>query len=377
MQTAGAVGLLVALVAAAACGDPGRHATASSLPPVPPPPPPSPFAGPPPALSPALSSLQGEIERIAASARGVLGVMVFHIESAEQVGVRETEPFPMASISKIPIALQYLHRIDLGHGSLDDAITITEAELRPGRSLMPGRFSNGAATIVSRELVRLMIVKSDNTSADAILRLAGGPAAVSARMRALGVAGVRVDRSMMEMMLDEMGVTDRPPPDLLTFPDARRLLDQSTVSARREGVTRFVMDARDTATPRGMVHLLTLIHRRLGLQQSNADWLVELMEQAGRRRHRLNALLPPAVAVARKTGTLECCINDVGIVRLPNGNGHLAIAAFAKVSDGVTSGQQAAIARIASAAYDYWSGDRSRLPEAAADATRPATRRHR
>lgn len=304
---------------------------------------------------------------MAESSHGVFGAMAYHIESGQWVGVRETEPFPMASVVKIPVVLQYLHRVDLGEASLDDVVTITENDLRPGRSLMPGRFSNGVAMVPARELVRLMLVKSDNTSADAILRLAGGPEAVTARLRALGVSDVRVDRTLMETMLDEMGVTDRPPPELLTFFTARRLMDQTPLEARQAAVVRFVNDPRDTATPKGMVHLLWLIHQRLGLRQPNADLIVQLMEDAGRRRQRLNALLPPATPVARKTGTLECCTNDVGIITLPNGKGYLAIAAFAKGPARAWSAQRAAIARIAEAAYGYWAGTHQPAPDAPGD----------
>ena len=46
--------------------------------------------------------------------------------------------------------------------------------------------------------------------------------------------------------------------------------------------------------------------------------------------------------------------NDVGIATLPGGRGHVAIAVMIKGSDRPDAVREAAIARIARAAYSYW-----------------------
>ena len=66
-------------------------------------------------------------------------------------------------------------------------------------------------------------------------------------------------------------------------------------------------------------------------------------------------LLAPDVVVRHKTGTLGIGVaNDVGIIDLPNGAGHLALAIFVKESSRPADAQDRAIAQIARAAYDYF-----------------------
>ena len=54
-------------------------------------------------------------------------------------------------------------------------------------------------------------------------------------------------------------------------------------------------------------------------------------------------------------GKLSACTNDVGIVTLPGGRGHLAVAVFVRGSDRDLATRERAIAQIARAAYDHWS----------------------
>ena len=62
----------------------------------------------------------------------------------------------------------------------------------------------------------------------------------------------------------------------------------------------------------------------------------------------------PATAVAHKTGTLGGVVNNVGIIYLPDGAGHLAIAVMSKRTRVPTEDVERAIAHIARFAYDYF-----------------------
>jgi beta-lactamase class A len=52
-------------------------------------------------------------------------------------------------------------------------------------------------------------------------------------------------------------------------------------------------------------------------------------------------------------GGIRAAHNDSGIVTLPNGRGHLATAVFLKGTPGSEETRDAAIARVARAAYDW------------------------
>jgi beta-lactamase class A len=76
--------------------------------------------------------------------------------------------------------------------------------------------------------------------------------------------------------------------------------------------------------------------------------------------NRLKGLLPKGTPVAHKTGTtgstegINAGTNDVGIITLPDGKGHLAIAVFVKGSNQAADIREKAIAQTARMCYDYW-----------------------
>ena len=77
-------------------------------------------------------------------------------------------------------------------------------------------------------------------------------------------------------------------------------------------------------------------------------------------RNRLPGLLPRGTPVAHKTGTggtsgaVTLAINDVGVIRLPNGD-DVAIAVLVGEPRGPTLRADWSIARAARAVYDAWS----------------------
>ena len=66
-------------------------------------------------------------------------------------------------------------------------------------------------------------------------------------------------------------------------------------------------------------------------------------------------MLPSDARVFRKTGTLSIGVtNDVGIIELPGGAGHIAIAVMVRESPRNLATQERVIAQIAWAAYRYF-----------------------
>src|ERR1700722_17907580 len=138
--------------------------------------------------------LERELERISRVAGGTVGAAAIHIESGRIALLRPPERFPMASTFKVPVAVQLLGRIDRGEERLDRMIAIEPADLHPGSGTLTALFNKPGVSLSVRNLMELMLLISDNSAADILVKLAGGPEAVTARMRALGFAGIRVDR---------------------------------------------------------------------------------------------------------------------------------------------------------------------------------------
>jgi beta-lactamase class A len=143
---------------------------------------------------PALSRLQTEIEHLAQTAGGTVGVGAHHIETGRHIYVNRAERFPMGSTFKIPVAVQLLALVDQGMVSLDRLITVRTSDLRPGSGRLVKVFDESQPAWSLRQLLELMLIDSDNSATDILWKEAGGREPVMGRLAALGIRGMSVDR---------------------------------------------------------------------------------------------------------------------------------------------------------------------------------------
>lgn len=254
-----------------------------------------------------------------------------HVESGRRVAVNGGERFPMASTYKVPIAVHLLARIDRGELALDDMIEVKASDLHPGDGILTALLHRPGVVLSVANLLELMLRISDNSASDLVLRLAGGPGAVTAALRGLGIQDMDISRSTRDMIADRAGITALPPEDGWTPDVFRRLRGATTPESRRAAARRFDDDPRDSATPDAMVSLLARLCRSDLLQRESGELLLDTMRRSQGGEARLKGILPPAAALAHKTGTLlDGTTNDVGIITLPDGGGHIAVAVFIK-----------------------------------------------
>lgn len=302
-----------------------------------------------------LQRLEREITRLTSIAGGKVGVGIIHLESGRELFVNADEPFPMASTYKVPIAVQLLTRVDSGRVRLDSMVTLKPSDLHPGSGTLTSLFDDPGVALSLHNLMELMLIISDNSATDIVLRTAGGGTAVNARLAALGISGISVNRPTVELIADAVGVKNLPPEDQRTMAVFRTLSASVTETARRDAARTFYNDRRDTATPRGMARLLQAIWQRKALSEANSALLLDVMLRCETGENRLKGLLPPGTNVMHKTGSLGIGVaNDVGIVQLPDNAGHVVVAVFVKESTRDVAAQERTIAQIARATYDYF-----------------------
>jgi beta-lactamase class A len=253
-----------------------------------------------------------------------VGYAAVDIETGRTASLNANDHFPMASVFKFPVALVVLQRVDAGEFKLDDAITIQPSQFSRGHSPLRDSANGKPVTVTVRRLVELMVVESDNTAVDYFIRRLGA-AAITARIHALSGTGIRIDR---------------PENDIAE-------------AIEMHGIAAYVRDPRDTATPDGMVRLLTAFAKRKdGLTPSSHDLLLHFMA-ASHNPVRLASALPSGAVVAHKTGTMPGVFNDVGIITSADGKHHVAIAVFTKKT--AMQNEDVAlrvVGRIARAVYD-------------------------
>jgi beta-lactamase class A len=303
-----------------------------------------------------LDRLRSRVEAAIPPAQGVVGVSIQHLESRTVLAVNGDEPFPMASTFKLPVLVE-LHALAKAGGlGWDDMVEVRPTDQHLGSGDLTPLYDPPGVTLSMRNLANLMMMISDNSAADICLGRTGA-ANVTARMRSLGIDGIRVDRSCQELILDYQGRDTAKLKDLARD-DLREALRRdgrpTSLEARFAADDRVAADSRDNATPNAMVALLEKIWRGQAVDRAASDAMLDLLKRCRTGENRLRGLLPSSTDVAHKTGTLGGVVNDVGIISLPDDAGHVAIAVMSKRTRASLEDVERTIAHIARYAYDYF-----------------------
>lgn len=302
--------------------------------------------------------LEQELLRLSAISGGKVGICATHIESGKTIVQNGKERFPMASAYKVAIATQLLSRVDSGSITLDQLVAITKNDLHPGSGMLTERFDwpntmNPGVSLSVRSLLELMLLISDNSATDMCLRLAGGPDAVNACMKRLGIDGLQVNRPTAWLIADCVGI----PMDMSQAWSPARYDSLSKLS---RGINRepfyeaFENDIRDTSTPEAMTLLLTKLYTQPVLKPDSKTLMLDIMKRCETGLSRLKGALPPDTEVLHKTGTLGLTASDVGIITLPGDAGHIAISVFVKSAKKGGPLRERAIAEVTRTIYDYF-----------------------
>ena len=225
------------------------------------------------ASSPSLNNLEQQLSFLVAGKSADVGIAALDLNTGESVSIKGNTPFPMASTVKVAVAALYLAQVDQGQRSLDDNVSGL-----PVRSLMAR-----------------MLIHSDNRATDILLADLGGPRTLHNWLQDNGMSGLRVDRTIAQLL-----------------------------SAKRD-----LWDRRDSSTPMAMVDLLRRIYKGELIKPESRNYLLDLMSRCETGKNRMKALLPDGVAVEHKTGTLTGLADDVGFITMPDGH-RIAVAIFTR-----------------------------------------------
>ncbi len=299
-------------------------------------------------------SIHVSLTRIARRVGGEVGISALHLESGARVSLNGGRRFPMASVSKVPMALEFLRRVDAGEIDVDETVVVGREDFRPGYSPLAEWSGGRPVRRTVDSLFSMMLRISDNTATDMILNMSGGPEAATRRVRELGVAGVEVNRSEARTFADLVGLSDTIPESELHRWQYFRLRNALPDAYRQAARERYGTDPRDTATPDGMTDLLATIQDGAGLSPESRAWVLEVMSLSRSGARRIRGLLPSSTHVTHKTGTMAGAVNDVGIITLPDDAGHLIVSVFVNTLRSTTWRRERTIAEMARLLYDYF-----------------------
>jgi beta-lactamase class A len=301
-----------------------------------------------------LQRLEKQIRDVIEGEEGEVGVSLLHIETGRALAVNGDTPFPMASTFKVPILVEVLAQVREGRFTLDDEVRVQKTDQHLGSGMLSSLTAPGIVLSV-RNLINLMMLVSDNSATDMLLAKVGVEK-VNARLKALGIGGISVDRPCQKLIMDFLGMDyakyGHLPLDEITA--TRRGGGRWTPEDQKKAVQAFSADLQDQATPKAMTALLAKIFRKEIIDPASCEIILDIMLKCQTGEGRIKGGLPPGTAVAHKTGTIAGTVDDCGIIYLPDGQGHLVLTVWTKNFMDDTEDVEAIIARIARFAYDYF-----------------------
>lgn len=274
--------------------------------------------------------LRDRLERIDAAFAGDIGVFVQDIDSGRSVSLRGAESWYLASGIKVFVAIAVLRLVDAGVLALDTQLVLEEGDLVDGAGPTALLYSPGARLRVDY-LVEQMLVVSDNTATDMLIRRAG-----IARVNAVAAELALVDEGAITTLADvrrrtyggfHANAAQLGGRDLLALRRARDEPARLVLLATLLGVapSEFALGDIDTAFAKyyasglnaapldGYARMLRQLAEGKALGASSTRHLLAVLARVQTGAQRIRAGLPAHVTFAHKTGTQHRRACDFGI----------------------------------------------------------------
>jgi beta-lactamase class A len=255
--------------------------------------------------------LAAEIEKIAGSHDGVMGVAIKDLTTGEEILINDQLIFPTGSSIKIPILIELHKQAAEGKYKLTDQRWV-ERQDKVGGSGVIVNFGDHTSQLSLSDLATLMIALSDNTATNMLIDQVGM---------------ANVNRTLDELGLKQIRLR-------------RKMIDQAA-SARGD---------ENTATPREAMALMEKLYRGQVVNRQLSDDALKILKI--RKSSPIPRLLPDSVEIANKPGTIEGVACDWAVVYVPNRP--YAIAVMTNYNGPSSEAADEAIAKVSKLAYDYF-----------------------
>ncbi|HDT0110656.1 TPA: class A beta-lactamase [Klebsiella pneumoniae subsp. pneumoniae] len=254
------------------------------------------------------NSLIKTVERIADELGARVGFSAYDVESDQHWEYHADQRFAMSSTFKTLACAALLQRVDAGQENLDRKVSFSESDLVT-YSPVTEKYAGGQALSLS-DLCEAALTMSDNTAANLILRVLGGPAQVTSFARGLGDGVTRLDR--WETELNEAAPGDQ----------------------------------RDTTTPNAMVKNLQSLLLGDALSVKSRDQLRDWLERNQVADGLFRAVVPEGWIVADRTGAGGFGSRSITAIIWPPERQPIIVALYLTETEASFSKRNDAIAEI-------------------------------
>lgn len=274
--------------------------------------------------------LDGHLLEVQERSGGQLGLYVHHIGRNEAYSFHGHEPWYLASGVKVPVAIAVLRDVEDGKLELDSTVRLLPTDFVDGA----GRTNDHPAgtRLTVSYLLEQMIIHSDNTATDVLIRIVGlerinvlanelfgttdfvMTTLAEVRRMAYGMFDPRAAKLTSEQLLAvrRAGAGTARVLQLATILGAapEDLLVPDLDSAFRAYYARRV----NTASLAAYARMLAALVNGDALGRQGTGHLLDLMSRVRTGQYRILAALPEGAKFAHKTGTQHRVACDMGIV---------------------------------------------------------------
>lgn len=270
------------------------------------------------------AELRKKIEQIISTKNATAGIAVKGIEDKDTLSINGNLKAPMMSVFKFHIALTVLDQVDKGILKLEQQFFIKKEDLLPDTwSPMRDEFPNGNINLTLDQLLRYTVSHSDNNGCDILLKIIGGT-------------------EMVQKFINKQGIKD------------------FTIKVNEQQMANWENLYVNTTTPLATTALLEKFFKEEVLKKAATKYLYQIMAETSRGITWMKAGLPENTELAHRTGmsgtndeNLRVALNDVGIVKLPNGK-HFILSVYLKNITETKEDTEKIIAAITKAVWDYY-----------------------
>jgi len=270
------------------------------------------------------NQLRDELNQIIASKNATVGISIKSIEDKDTLSINGNLKMPLMSVFKFHIALAVLNKVDEGKLSLTQEIFIKKKDLHEDTwSPMKEDYPNGNMNLTLDKLLRYTVSHSDNNGCDILINLVGGTKVVQKFINAQGIKDfvIKVNEEQMKIWKN-----------------------------------LYI----NTTTPLATTELLEKFFKGEILKENTTKYLYQIMVETSRGVTWMKAGLPENTELAHRTGmsgtndnNLRVAMNDVGIVKLPNGK-HFILSVYLKEITEKQEDTEKILADIARATWNYF-----------------------
>ncbi len=236
-----------------------------------------------------LADAEAQLKALEAESGGRLGVAALDTGSGACLAHRADERFPFCSSFKMMLAAAVLARSTREPGLLERRIRFTKADMVPHAPVTEQHLDDGMTVL---ELCDATVRYSDNPAANLLMKVLGGPKAVTAYARSIGDKVFRLDRW------------------------------ETALNSAIPG------DKRDTTSPAAMMRSLQSLALGKALPEAKREVLVDWLKRNTTGDTRIRAGVPAGWIVGDKTGTgAHGTTTDIGIA-WPPGRAPIVLALY-------------------------------------------------